>query len=87
MAVKKTEHNFSGKIVSYYFDAGFSLLEQIVSKEKTILVTDENVFAAAKENFNGWQTIVIKAGEENKQQSTVDYIIQQLIEMVIILYS
>ena len=53
---------------------------EIVSKEKTILVTDENVFAAAKENFNGWQTIVIKAGEENKQQSTVDNIIQQLIE-------
>lgn len=66
--------------MSYYFDASFSMLEQIVSKEKTILVTDENVFAAAKENFNGWQTIVIKAGEENKQQSTVDNIIQQLIE-------
>lgn len=66
--------------MSYYFDASFSMLEQIVSKEKTILVTDGNVFAAAKENFNGWQTIVIKAGEENKQQSTVDNIIQQLIE-------
>ena len=80
MAVKQVEHNFSGKTVSYYFDAEFSLLEQIVSKEKTILVTDENVFAAAKEKFRGWQTIVIKAGEEHKQQSTVDYIIQQLIE-------
>ncbi len=34
----------------------------------------------AKQNLNGWQTIVIKAGEEHKQQSTVDYIIQQLIE-------
>jgi 3-dehydroquinate synthase len=80
VAVKKTEHNFSGKTVSYYFDAAFSLLEQIVSKEKAIVVTDENVFAAAKEKFNGWQTIVLKAGEEYKQQSTVDYIIQQLIE-------
>lgn len=80
MEAKKTEHIFSGKKVSYYFDASFSMLEQIVSKEKTILVTDGNVFAAAKENFNGWQTIVIKAGEENKQQSTVDNIIQQLIE-------
>ena len=80
MAVKKVEHSFSEKKVSYYFDAEFSLLEQIVSKEKTILITDENVFAVAKENFIGWQTIVIKAGEEHKQQSTVDYIIQQLIE-------
>lgn len=66
--------------MSYYFDAGFSLLELIVSKEKTILVTDENVFTAAKEKFKSWQTIVIKAGEEHKQQSTVDFIIQQLIE-------
>ena len=80
MAVKKVEHSFSEKKVSYYFDAEFSLLEQIVSKEKTILITDENVFAVAKENFIGWQTIVIKAGEEHKQQSAVDYIIQQLIE-------
>ena len=80
MAVKKVEHSFSEKKVSYYFDAEFSLLEQIVSKEKTILITDENVFAVAKEKFIGWQTIVIKAGEEHKQQSAVDYIIQQLIE-------
>jgi shikimate kinase / 3-dehydroquinate synthase len=80
VAVKKSAHHFSGKTVSYYFDAEFSLLEQIVSKEKTILITDENVFAAAKDKFNGWQTIVIKAGEEHKQQSAADFIIQQLIE-------
>jgi len=80
VGVKKTEHDFSGKMVSYYFDTEFSLLQQIVSKQKTILVTDENVFAVAKEKFTDWQTIVIKAGEEHKQQSTVDYIIQQLIE-------
>lgn len=80
MGLKKAEHSFSGKRVSYYFDAEFSLLEQIVSKERTILVTDENVFAAAKERFESWNTIVIKAGEEYKQQATVDLVIQQLIE-------
>jgi len=80
VAVKKAAHNFSGKTVSYYFDAEFSLLEHIVSKEKTILVTDENIFAVAKEKFDGWNTIVIKAGEEFKQQATVDLVIQQLIE-------
>ncbi len=81
MAVKKAEHNFSGKTVSYYFDAEFLFLEQIVSKEKAILVTDGNVFSAAKEKFVGWKTIVIKAGEEYKQQNAVDQIIQQLIDM------
>lgn len=80
MGFKKTVHSFSGKEVSYYFDAPFSLLEEIVPKNKTILITDENVFAAAEEKFNGWQTIIIEAGEEHKQQSTVDHIIRQLVE-------
>jgi len=79
VGLKKAAHHFSGKTVSYYFDAEFSLLEQIVLKEKTILVTDDHVFAAATEKFDGWNTIVIKAGEEHKQQATVDYIIQQLV--------
>lgn len=80
MAAKKSIHSFSGKTVSYYFDASFSFLEQVVSQEKTILITDANVFAAQPAVFEGWKTIVIKAGEEYKQQAAVDFIIQQLIE-------
>lgn len=64
---------------SYYFDAAFADLEKIVSKEHTILITDENVFANHPQIFNGWQTIIIAAGEQHKQQSTVDYIIGELI--------
>ncbi|MEO6734361.1 MAG: 3-dehydroquinate synthase [Ferruginibacter sp.] len=79
MAVKKVDHLFSEKKVTYYFDAEISYLEEIVSKENTILITDENVFASHSEKFRGWKIIVIKAGEEYKQQSTVDYIFQQLI--------
>jgi len=80
VAAKKSIHSFSGKTVSYYFDASFSFLEQVVSQEKTILITDTNVFAAQPAIFEGWKTIVIKAGEEYKQQTAVDFIIQQLIE-------
>ena len=54
MGVKKAEHNFSGKQVAYYFDADFSYLEKIVSKEKAVLITDENVFAAQQAKFEGW---------------------------------
>ena len=79
MAIKKVEHLFSEKRVSYYFDAGFSYLEQIVPKEQTILITDENVFANQSAKFTGWKTIVIKPGEEFKQQEAVDKIFQQLI--------
>lgn len=79
MAIKQVDYSISGKTVSYYFDASFSYLGEIVSKEKTILITDEHLFAAHKSKFDGWQTIVIKAGEEYKQQAAVDEIIQQLI--------
>ena len=77
----KVEYQFSEKKVAYYFDADFSYLEQITSKENTILITDENVFQLQQQKFEGWKTIVIKAGEEHKQQSTVDAIIRQLIAM------
>lgn len=79
MEVKKVEHLFSEKKVSYYFDADFSLLQQVVSKENAIIITDENVFASHPGKFDGWKTIVIKPGEEYKQQATVDKILKQLI--------
>jgi 3-dehydroquinate synthase len=77
----KVENVFSEKTVTCYFDADFSYLEQIVSKEHSILITDENVFQLHQQKFDGWKTIVIRAGEEHKQQSTVDLIIGQLIAM------
>lgn len=79
MGIKTVEHLFSEKKVSYYFDADFSYLEQIVSKDNTILITDENVFKSQAAKFNGWKTIVIKPGEEYKQQAAVDHIFEQLI--------
>ncbi len=75
------ENDFSGKKVNYYFYAAFSYLEQLTVKENTILIADENVFQLHQQKFDGWKTIVIMAGEEHKQQSTVDLIIRQLIAM------
>lgn len=77
----KVENSFSGKKVNYFFDASFSHLTELVDRGNTILITDENVFQLQQQKFEGWKTIVIKAGEEHKQQSTVDDIIQQLIAM------
>ncbi len=81
MAIKTISHTFSEKTVNYYFDAACADLEAIISKDRTILVTDENVFAAQPAIFTGWRTIIIKAGEQFKQQAAVDFIIGQLIEM------
>ena len=77
--INKVEHLFSDKKVCYYFDADFAYLEQIVSKDNTILITDKNVFASQSSKFSEWKTIVIEPGEQFKQQAAVDYIFEQLI--------
>ncbi|CAN5475271.1 3-dehydroquinate synthase [soil metagenome] len=77
--MKVAEHLFPGKKVSYYFDTDFSYLENIVAKAHTILITDENIYKAYHEKFEGWKLIVIQAGEEFKQQAAVDKIIAELI--------
>jgi 3-dehydroquinate synthase len=50
-----------------------------VSKDIGIIITDEHVFAAYKKKLNGWNTIVLKPGEEYKVQHTVDVVIDQLL--------
>ena len=75
------QYKFSGKKIDVFFDADFSLIEAKLQKDKTIFITDENVYAAHPEKFSGWQSIVIKAGEQFKNQQTVDSIIKQLIDL------
>jgi 3-dehydroquinate synthase len=72
--------SFSGSSTTFYFDAAFSDLHNIVPASNSIIITDATIYAAHKEKFSGWQTIVIKAGEAYKDQATVDSIILQLIE-------
>ena len=65
----------------YFFAGGFSMLKDLVSPAKTVIITDENVFANHKRKIKNWKTIVISAGEENKVQTSVDNVINQLIEL------
>lgn len=74
------EYRFSDRSVSVYFDTSFGMLQDMVDKENTILITDENIFAKQTEKFSGWRTIVIQAGEQYKNQQAVDEVIEQLIE-------
>jgi 3-dehydroquinate synthase len=77
---KKT-YTFSNSSVEYYFAHGISHLKEIVDGSNTILITDENIFNAHTKRFKNWNTIVLKPGEEYKVQTTVDAVIEQLIEM------
>ena len=76
---KKVIH-FSTASTTYYFDASFDYLEQLVSRDNTFIITDENIFSKNQRKFKGWNTIVIKPGEEHKTQQSVDNIIGQLVE-------
>ena len=77
--MKKLQYKFSNKATDYYFDAEFSHLQQLVDINHAILITDENVFNHHTKKFKGWNTIVLKPGEEYKVQATADTIIDQLI--------
>jgi 3-dehydroquinate synthase len=79
--MKKTTYKFSNSAVDYYFDSSFSNLKNIADKKTSIVITDENVFHDHQNKFQGWKTIVIKAGEKYKVQFTADLIISQLIQL------
>ena len=72
---------FSSQSTAFYFNASFTALKSLVSQKTTVVLTDENVFSVHQKRFKGWNTIVLKAGEEYKVQPTVDSVIAQLIEM------
>ncbi|MES2329142.1 MAG: 3-dehydroquinate synthase [Bacteroidota bacterium] len=79
--MKKRSFTFSTTTVQYYFDADFSYIEKLVPKENAVVITDENVFEKHKKKFKGWNTIVLKPGEEYKIQQTVDVVIDQLLAL------
>ncbi|MBS1599870.1 MAG: 3-dehydroquinate synthase [Bacteroidetes bacterium] len=79
--MQKKTYRFSSKKVAYYFDANFAYLEKLVDKSRSVIITDENLFASNQLKFSGWKTIVIKAGEQFKVQATVDEIINKLIQI------
>lgn len=78
--MRKQSVAFTNKTAEYIFDASFSMLEELFPKEKIVLVTDENVFEHHQSKFEGYKTIKLPAGEEYKQQKTVDGIIDQLLQ-------
>lgn len=75
------QYRFSQKNIDCYFDGDFSIIESIVQKEKLVFITDENIYQAHKEKFSTHKTIVIKAGEEFKNQQTVNTVIDELINL------
>lgn len=77
----KAEYTFSQKTVSCYFDADFSALPELVKDSTIIIITDDHVFDHHTEKLSAFQVIKFAAGEAFKNQTTVDYIIHELINL------
>jgi len=79
--MKKLTYKFSNATVDYHFDSAFSHLKNIIDKKTSIIITDEHIFHEHQNKFQGWKTIVVKAGERYKVQFTADLIISQLTQL------
>lgn len=79
--MEKVDFTFSRQQVAGYFDTSFSFVEQLVPKDNTVIVTDENVFLHYQQRFSGYKSIVVPAGENFKSQATVNNMITRLIEL------
>src|SRR5690349_8636412 len=79
--MERRSYKFSNSTVDYYFDSKVSQLKKLVDPKHAIIITDEHVHAAHSARFNGWNTIVLRGGEEYKVQATVNVLIESLIEM------
>lgn len=75
------KYQFSTKKIDCFFDAEFAMIDDLAKKESLIFITDENIFEKHPEKFSDRKTIVLKAGEQFKNQSAVDEVIDQLIEL------
>jgi 3-dehydroquinate synthase len=75
---KKT-YRFSTSATDFYFAGSIGQLPKLTDRQTTVLITDENVYNAHTPKFKGWNTIILKPGEEFKVQETVDAVIEQLI--------
>jgi 3-dehydroquinate synthase len=75
------DYTFSEKAVTCYFDADFSLLEGLMKDVNIVIVTDDNVYDQHAEKMAAFRVIKFPAGEEHKNQATVDHIIDALIKL------
>lgn len=67
--------------VKFYLDTSFEELRQLFPHDKIIVLTDENLAQQQAAKLEGHRLIRVAPGEAYKNQQTVDYIIQELIEL------
>ncbi len=79
--MKLINANYGGATVHNLIGGNFEQIKDYNSKEKIVIITDENVFSLHQPKFAGYQVIQIKGTEKNKTQTSVDVIVNHLLEM------
>ena len=77
--MKNWKVKFSTTTVSFFWEGKFAAIDKMVDKANAFYITDENVYALHEKKFAGKKTIIIPSGEEHKQQATVNFIIDALL--------
>ena len=77
----KIEYLFSQKKVSCYFDAEFSDIQELLTDQQIVIITDEVLYTHYEKEIKKFPVIKFAAGEAHKNQSIVDYIIEELIKL------
>jgi 3-dehydroquinate synthase len=79
--LKIIETTLDGKIVKTIFGASFKDVLRFYEIAKIIILTDETILDLHKQQFEGFLTIKINGKESNKTQTTIDSIVEQMLEM------
>jgi 3-dehydroquinate synthase len=74
-------YHFNGNRVKYYFEQSVKGLDSFTPPDKTILVTDKNIFAQYAGFFEGRKTIILEPGEAGKEMNTIVRLIGELEKM------
>jgi 3-dehydroquinate synthase len=76
-----SEHIFSQKTVTCYFDADFASIKDLAKGADIIVITDEDIFDQHQKRLSAFPVIKFSAGEAYKNQATVDYVIGELVKL------
>ncbi len=73
--------SFPSGNVAYHLEGAPADLRHLAPPAETVIVTDENVWAAHRHLFAGYEAIVLPAGEDTKSPETISLLAQKCLEL------
>ena len=79
--MRTIQTNFSGQIVTNYFDASFNEINKLYDAGKTIFITEKKIFELHQTKFEDNKVLLVEGEEKNKSQANINFIIDNLLEL------